>query len=98
MDVLIEVHNKEELERALRLPLPMIGINNRDLHTFDVSLDTTIEMLALIPDDRIVITESGILTKADVAKMRACHVDSFLVGETFMRAENPGEKLAELFA
>ncbi len=98
MDVLIEVHNKEELERALQLPLPMIGINNRDLHNFDVSLDTTIELLELIPDDRIVITESGILTKADVAKMRACHVDTFLVGETFMRAENPGEKLAELFS
>ena len=97
MDVLIEVHNEEELERALRLPLPMIGINNRDLHSFDVSLDTTINMLAMIPEDRIVITESGILTKADVAKMRACHVDSFLVGETFMRADDPGEKLAELF-
>jgi len=98
MDVLIEVHNKEECERALKLPLPMIGINNRDLHSFDVSLDTTIEMLEMIPDDRIVITESGILSKADVARMRACHVDSFLVGEAFMRAENPGEKLAELFA
>ena len=97
MDVLVEVHNKEELERALRLPLPMIGINNRDLNTFDVSLDTTIEMLEMIPDDRIVITESGILTKADVARMRACHVDAFLVGEAFMRADNPGEKLAELF-
>ncbi|GKT11989.1 MAG: indole-3-glycerol phosphate synthase [Thiomicrorhabdus sp.] len=97
MDVLIEVHNEEELERALQLPLPMIGINNRDLHSFDVSLDTTINMLAMIPDDRIVITESGILTKADVSKMRACHVDSFLVGETFMRADDPGEKLAELF-
>lgn len=97
MDVLIEVHNKDELERALRLPLPMIGINNRDLHSFDVSLDTTIDMLEMIPDDRIVITESGILSKADVARMRACHVDSFLVGEAFMRADNPGEKLAELF-
>jgi len=97
MDVLIEVHNEEELERALRLPLPMIGINNRDLHSFDVSLDTTIGMLDKIPEDRIVITESGILTKDDVAKMRACHVDSFLVGETFMRADDPGEKLAELF-
>lgn len=97
MDVLIEVHNKEELERALQLPLPMIGINNRDLHSFEVSLDTTIEMLDLIPEDRIVITESGILTKGDVARMRACHVDAFLVGEAFMRAENPGEKLAELF-
>ena len=98
MDVLIEVHNKEELERALRLPLPMIGINNRDLHSFEVSLDTTIEMLDMIPEERIVITESGILTKGDVARMRACHVDAFLVGEAFMRAENPGEKLAELFS
>ena len=98
MDVLIEVHNEEELERALCLPLPMIGINNRDLHTFDVTLETTIAMLDKIPDDRIVITESGILTKDDVAKMRAHHVNSFLVGETFMRADNPGEKLAELFA
>ncbi|HHT00758.1 MAG TPA: indole-3-glycerol phosphate synthase TrpC [Thiomicrospira sp.] len=97
MDVLVEVHNKEELERALRLPLPMIGINNRDLHSFDVSLDTTIEMLDMIPDDRIVITESGILGKEDVAKMREHAVNSFLVGEAFMRAESPGEKLAELF-
>ncbi|MDX1348524.1 MAG: indole-3-glycerol phosphate synthase TrpC [Thiomicrorhabdus chilensis] len=98
MDVLVEVHNEEELERALRLPLPMIGINNRDLHTFDVSLETTIRMLDRIPDDRIVITESGILGPEDVAKMRAHHVNSFLVGEAFMRAENPGEKLAELFS
>jgi len=97
MDVLIEVHNEDELDRALRLPLPMIGINNRNLHTFDVSLETTNRMLDKIPDDRIVITESGILTKDDVAKMREHHVNSFLVGETFMRAENPGEKLAELF-
>jgi len=98
MDVLVEVHNEEELERALRLPLPMIGINNRDLHTFDVSLETTIRMLDRIPDDRIVITESGILGPEDVAKMREHHVNSFLVGEAFMRAENPGKKLAELFS
>jgi indole-3-glycerol phosphate synthase len=97
MDVLVEVHNEEELERALRLPLPMIGINNRDLHTFDVSLETTLRMLDKIPDDRIVVTESGIHTPEDVAKMRQYHVDTFLVGEAFMRAENPGEKLAELF-
>jgi len=97
MDVLIEVHNEEEMERALRLPLPMIGINNRDLHSFDISLDTTIRMLDMIKDDRIVITESGILTSEDVQKMRDNNVNSFLVGETFMRAENPGEKLAELF-
>ncbi|PLA74037.1 indole-3-glycerol phosphate synthase TrpC [Hydrogenovibrio sp. SC-1] len=97
MDVLVEVHNEAEMERALRLPLPMIGINNRDLHTFDVSLETTIRMLDMIDDDRIVITESGILTPKDVATMRAHHVNSFLVGEAFMRADNPGEKLAELF-
>jgi indole-3-glycerol phosphate synthase len=97
MDVLVEVHNEEELERALRLPLPMIGINNRDLHSFEVSLETTIRMLSLIPDDRIIITESGILSSADVDKMRDHQVNSFLVGEAFMRAPNPGEMLAELF-
>ncbi len=97
MDVLVEVHNQEEMERALRLPLPMIGINNRDLHSFAVSLDNTIDMLSMIPDDRIVITESGILSIDDVAKMREHQVNSFLVGEAFMRAENPGKKLAELF-
>ena len=98
MDVLIEVHNEEELERALRLPLPMIGINNRDLHSFDVSLENTIRMLDKIPDDRIVITESGILTRDDVQKMRSHSVNSFLVGEAFMRSADPGEKLAELFS
>lgn len=97
MDVLVEVHNEEEMERALQLPLPMIGINNRDLHTFDVSLETTFRMLEMIPDNRIVITESGILTPDDVAQMREHNVNSFLVGEAFMRADNPGEKLAELF-
>jgi len=98
MDVLIEVHNEEEMERALRLPLPMIGINNRDLHTFDVSLETTIRMLEMIEDDRIVVTESGILTPEDVMIMRQHQVNSFLVGAAFMRADNPGEKLAELFS
>lgn len=97
MDVLVEVHNEAEMERALQLPLPMIGINNRDLHTFDVSLETTFRMLEMIPDNRIVITESGILTPNDVAQMREHDVNSFLVGEAFMRADNPGEKLAELF-
>ncbi|MBD3754430.1 MAG: indole-3-glycerol phosphate synthase TrpC [Gammaproteobacteria bacterium] len=97
MDVLIEVHNEEEMERALKLPLPMIGINNRDLHTFEVSLETTLRMLEMIPDERIVVTESGILTPADVAVMREHKVNSFLVGEAFMRAPEPGEKLAELF-
>ncbi|MBN2647943.1 MAG: indole-3-glycerol phosphate synthase TrpC [Thiotrichales bacterium] len=98
MDVLIEVHNEEELDRALQLPLPMIGINNRDLHSFDVALDTTLKMLDKIPQDRIVVTESGIHSPEDVALMRKHHVNTFLVGETFMRAENPGLKLAELFA
>lgn len=98
MDVLIEVHNEEELDRALQMPLPMIGINNRDLHSFDVSLDTTLNMLDKIPEDRIVVTESGIHSPEDVALMRQHHVNTFLVGEAFMRADNPGEKLAELFA
>ncbi len=97
MDVLIEVHNEEELDRALRLPLPLIGINNRDLHSFEVSLDTTLRMLDKIPDDRIVVTESGILSAEDVKTMQDHDVHAFLVGEAFMRADNPGEKLAELF-
>jgi indole-3-glycerol phosphate synthase len=98
MDVLIEVHNEEELERALQMPLPMIGINNRDLHSFDVSLNTTLKMLDKIPEDRIVVTESGIHSPEDVALMRQHHVNTFLVGEAFMRADEPGQKLAELFA
>lgn len=98
MDVLIEVHDAEELQRALKLPNRLIGINNRNLHTFEVSLQTTIELLAQIPQDRIVVTESGILTPEDVQLMRTHHVNSFLVGEAFMRAQNPGEKLAELFS
>ncbi len=98
MDVLIEVHNEEELERALRLPLPMIGINNRNLHTFEVSLENTINLLSAIPEDRIVVTESGILNQADVQIMQKHGVNSFLVGEAFMRAENPGKKLSELFS
>lgn len=97
MDVLIEVHDEAELHRALQLPNRMIGINNRNLHTFDVSLQTTFDLLDQIPDDRIVVTESGILNLADVSAMRQHQVNSFLVGEAFMRAGNPGEKLAELF-
>ena len=97
LDVLIEVHNEEELERALRLPLPMIGINNRDLHTFEVSLETTLNLLSKIPEDRIVITESGILRSEDVARMRDHQVNSFLVGEAFMRAEDPGAALRAMF-
>ena len=97
VDVLVEVHNRDELERALELPTPLVGINNRDLHTFDTRLETTLNLLPLIPADRLVITESGIHTAADVAQMRAANVQSFLVGEAFMRAEEPGEKLRELF-
>jgi indole-3-glycerol phosphate synthase len=97
LDVLVEVHNRGELERALELPTPLVGINNRDLHTFDTRLETTLDLLPHIPPDRLVITESGIHTTADVARMRAANVQSFLVGEAFMRAVEPGEKLRELF-
>ena len=99
MAVLVEVHNRDELQRTLALntPLEMVGINNRNLHTFEVSLDTTLALLPDIPHDRLVVTESGILTPEDVALMRAHGVNAFLVGEAFMRADEPGEKLAELF-
>ncbi len=97
MDVLIEVHDEEELHRALKLPNRLIGINNRNLHTFEVSLQTTFDLLDQIPEDRIVVTESGILKKEDVEAMRRHNVNSFLVGEAFMRTENPGETLAEFF-
>ena len=97
MDVLVEVHDMAELERALSLPCRMIGINNRDLRTFEVSLDTTLGLLADIPADRLVVTESGIHMPEDVARMRAAGVHAFLVGEAFMRADDPGARLAELF-
>lgn len=97
MDVLVEVHDVEELQRALPLDLPMIGINNRNLRTFETSLETTIELLKQIPDDCIVVTESGIHSKEDVALMQKHNVNAFLVGETFMRVDEPGDKLAELF-
>ena len=97
LDVLVEVHDHEELERALRLPCKLIGINNRDLRTFKTSLDTTLELLPKIPRDRIVVTESGIHTQDDIALMRRNQVHTFLVGEAFMRAEEPGEMLAKLF-
>jgi len=97
MDVLVEVHNAEELERGLELKLPMIGINNRNLRTFETSLSNTLELLALIPQDILLVTESGIHTSDDVELMRDNKVNSFLVGEAFMRATNPGRKLAELF-
>ncbi len=98
MDVLIEVHNEAELQRILPLNTRLIGINNRDLHTFEVSLDNTFRLLGLIPEDRIVVTESGILTPEDVAAMQARQVNAFLIGEAFMRAEDPGRTLADFFA
>ena len=98
MGVLVEVHDASELDRALRLATPLIGINNRNLHTFDVSLETTLDLLPRIPADRLAITESGILAPADVERMRARGVHAFLVGEAFMRAADPGAALAALFA
>ena len=97
MDVLVEVHNADELERALLTPARLIGINNRNLRSFETSLDVTLGLLYRIPDDRIVVTESGIHTKDDVAVMRSRGVNTFLIGEAFMKAPEPGEKLAELF-
>ena len=98
MAVLVEVHDEAELERALRLRTPLLGINNRNLRSFEVSLDTTLQLLPWLPPDRLAITESGILARADVTKMRAAGVQTFLVGEAFMRAPDPGRALAELFA
>jgi len=98
LDVLVEVHDGEELARALPLNTRLIGINNRNLRTFEVSLQTTIELLSTIPEDRIVVTESGIHVPEDVALMRENRVNAFLVGEAFMRAEDPGVRLAELFS
>ena len=98
MAVLVEAHDGAELERALRLRTPLIGINNRNLRTFEVSLDTTLGLLARIPGDRLVITESGILAPGDVQLMRGHGVHAFLVGEAFMRAADPGAALATLFA
>jgi len=98
LDVLVEVHDGAELERALNtLDTPLVGINNRNLHTFEVSLETTLDLLPRIPSDRLVITESGILSRADVELMEINRVYSFLVGEAFMRAEDPGEELKRLF-
>ena len=97
VDVLVEVHDRAELERALALPEPLIGINNRDLHSFETRLGTTLELLPHIPADRLVITESGIHVPEDVALMREANVNAFLVGEAFMRAADPGAKLRELF-
>jgi len=97
MDVLIEVHDAAELDAALRIPGRLIGINNRDLHSFETSLETTYGLLERIPSGRIVVTESGIGAREDVAAMRARGVNAFLVGESLMRAPDPGRKLRELF-
>lgn len=98
MDALVEVHDAEELQRALAVPAPLLGINNRDLRSFETSLDVTLDLLEQIPEDRIVVTESGIHTVEDVVLMRSRGVNAFLVGEAFMKAPEPGERLAELFA
>ncbi|MBT8120468.1 MAG: indole-3-glycerol phosphate synthase TrpC [Gammaproteobacteria bacterium] len=97
MDVLMEVHDEQEMLRALKTGARLIGINNRNLRTFATSLDTTLSMVNMVSDDHILVTESGIHSRADVELMRDNGVSAFLVGEAFMRAENPGEKLAELF-
>jgi indole-3-glycerol phosphate synthase len=98
LDVLVEVHDEAELDIALELPNKLIGINNRNLHTFDVTLETTYRLLDKIGSDRIVVTESGILAPTDVQAMRSKNVNAFLVGEAFMRADEPGVALAEFFA
>ena len=98
LDVLVEVHNAPELEQALELKTPLLGINNRDLKTFDVTLQTTLSLLPMVPKDRILVTESGILGSADVQLMRNNQINAFLVGEAFMRAADPGVALSELFS
>ncbi|MFG6464504.1 indole-3-glycerol phosphate synthase TrpC [Roseateles sp. DXS20W] len=97
LDVLVEVHDGDELDRALALKTPLLGINNRNLRTFDVTLDTTLGLLPRVPADRLLVTESGILGAADVQRMRDANVHAFLVGEAFMRAPDPGVALANLF-
>jgi indole-3-glycerol phosphate synthase len=97
MDVLVEVHDAAELDRALKLTTPLIGINNRNLRNFNVSLHTTLELLPRIPPGRLVVTESGIVAQRDVAQMRRHGVNAFLVGEAFMRAPDPGSALTALF-
>jgi indole-3-glycerol phosphate synthase len=98
MAVLVEVHDRAELDRALKLKTPLIGINNRNLRTFEVSLETTLTMRNDVPADRLLVTESGIVSPDDVKRMREAHVHAFLVGEAFMRAADPGQALATLFA
>ncbi len=98
LDVLVEVHDEAEMERALQIDLPMVGINNRNLRTFETSLQTTINMLSMVPDNCFVVTESGIHSREDVALMRSHQVNAFLVGEAFMRAPDPGSELAAIFS
>lgn len=97
MAVLVEVHDAQELERALKLKTPLLGVNNRNLRTFEVSLDTTLSLMAELPPQKLLITESGIATREDVLRLRQAGVNAFLVGEAFMRAPEPGQALAELF-
>ena len=95
--VLVEVHDRDELEQSLTLKTPLIGVNNRNLRTFETSIETTIGMLDMVPEDRIVVTESGILSRVYVDRLRAMDVQTFLVGEAFMRADDPGTELARMF-
>ena len=95
--VLVEVHDRDELEQSLTLKTPLIGVNNRNLRTFETSIETTIGMLDMVPEDRIVVTESGILSRVDVDRLRAMDVQTFQVGEAFMRADHPGTELARMF-
>jgi len=98
MAVLVEVHDRAELDRALKLKTPLVGINNRNLRTFEVSLETTLDLIQAVPDDRLLVTESGIVSTDDVKRMRDAKVHAFLVGEAFMRAADPGVALSNLFA
>ena len=97
MAVLVEVHDEVELNRALRLKTPLIGINNRNLNTFEVTLDTTLNLMGQVPKDRLLVTESGVTTSADIARLRGAGISAYLIGEAFMRADEPGLALAKLF-
>ena len=98
IDVLVEVHNAPELEQALELRTPLLGINNRNLKTFEVTLQTTLSLMSMVPHNKTLVTESGILSRADVELMRNNQINAFLVGEAFMRAKDPGTALSELFS